>query len=629
MLTTIRKFTKTKAFQALLMLLVVSFAIWGIGDIFRGGQRVEVARVGDVGISDAAFSERFREEMGRLRAMFGGRLELDQAVAIGVPDRVLDGLVQTTLFDVEAADLDLTAGTPQVVQWIRRNPSFQNAAGEFDRGLFDRTLQMNGMTEEDFVALLAQDFRRQQLSDAVSGGATAPEAISGFLYDYREERRVADVIAVRASTIADVPEPDEATLRAFHEEHADRFMAPEYRSLVAVFLRPEDIAAEIAVSEDELKEEFEARRGDFETQEQRTIEQIVVDSDEDRDRAVGLLQEGRAFDFVAREVTGAAPIGLGTVTRQSLPVPELVDAAFALGPDQVSEPVKTDFGWHILHVSEIEPAREASFEDVRQKIRDEIALERATEDLVTLANGLEDELAGGATIEEAAQTLDLAALKIDAVDRTGHDASGAAIPGLPADPRFLETVFTAEAGVDSPLTDTTDGGYYLVRVEGITPAAVRPFDQVRDQVAAAWRAGQQQQRAEEKAEQLAEKIHAGATAADVAAETGLAVTRTEPLTRDQPAAVAGGASGLTEKLFVLGVGEVTTAAAQDGAVVAVLAEIHPAQADTAPAARRQIAEALAADYDRAILDAFTASLREDHGVTVYRDILTRLVGEGS
>jgi peptidyl-prolyl cis-trans isomerase D len=629
MLSSIRKFTKSKAFQGLLMVLVVSFAIWGIGDIFRSGRQVEVARVGDVAISDTAFSQRFREEMGRLRSMFGGKLDLSQAIAIGVPDRVLDGMVQSTLFDVEAADLKLTAGTGEVVQWIRRNPNFQNSLGKFDRTLFERTLRANGMSEEDFIALLAHDFRRQQLSDAISGGAVAPEALTTFLYDYREEQRLADVIPVRASTIGDIPQPDETTLRAFHQEHSDKFMAPEYRSLVAVVLRPEDIAAEIAISDEDLHNEFEARRGEFQTPERRTIEQIVVDSEQKRDQAMNLLHEGRAFDAVAKAVTGSGPIELGTVTRDGLPFPALADAAFALDQDQVSEPVKTDFGWHILHVTAIQPAHEATFEEVRKKLRDDLALDRATDDLVTLGNGLEDELAGGASLEDAAQALNLKTLKIDAIDRGGHDPSGAVVPGLPEDSGFLEAVFTAEVGQTSPLTDTSNGGYYMMRVDGITPAALRPFEQVRDQVAAAWRAAQQQKEAEERAQKIADQVKGGGSITDVASENGLSVTRTEPLTRDAQAAVSGGSSGLTDKLFAMRVGDVTTATAKDGAVVAQLAEIRPATADTAPQVSEQIAGALSHDYDRAVLDAFTASLRQEHGVTINRDVMNRLVGEGS
>lgn len=597
-------------------LLIASFAVWGIGDIFRAPGRVRaVAEVGEVSIDEQDFARVLSREVNRLSARFGGRVDMEQARALGVVDQVLGRMIGRALFDQKAKDLGLVVTDEQILKRIQEEPAFQDEQGRFSRSRFVQTLQVSNLSEQEYVDTLRRDIVRQQIADVVTRAVPAPRELAEALYRYREERRVARVVSVPEAGISDLPEPDEPALRAFHKEFSAQFMAPEYRTVSYVRLRAEDLAAEISVSEAELREEFKARREDFMTPERRAIEQIVFQDEAAAHEAAARLAAGADFAATAQELAGQAPVDLGLVEKNDLPS-ELAEAAFGLEAKSVSEPLKTPFGWHILRVRRVEPKTEPSFEAVRDELARDAAMDRAIDSLITLANQLDDELAAGASLEEAARRLNLELRRIAALDRQGLDPQGEPVPGLPGEP-FLETAFATESGTESLLIETGEGGYFVLRVDGVTPARLRPLEEVRAEVVELWRDGQRAQRARDLAQALAERARRGEDLAALAEAEGYRLSTTQPLTRfESDPARSLDAPTLPAKLFQMSPGQVATVDAPDAHLVVELVEVRPAdparnQAEVA-ALREGLVEAMRGD----VLDQFVATLRDEYGVQV-------------
>ncbi|MCH9013245.1 MAG: SurA N-terminal domain-containing protein, partial [Proteobacteria bacterium] len=470
---------------ALFGMLIASFAVWGIGDIFRTPAQIRaVAEVGEQPIHQQDYARALRREINRVGRRFGAQLEIDQARALGIPDLVLSQMIGRALFDQKAAGLDLLVTDAQVRRLVHREPAFQNSLGEFDRNRFDQQLRNMGMGEGEYIETLRRDITRQQIAGAVSEAVAAPRQLAEAMYRYREERRVARVLVIPNNSITDLPAPDPAALEAFHKEFSDRFMAPERRGVTLIQLRVADLAAEVAVSENRLREEFEARFEDLATPERRTIEQIVLDDEETARDAETRLNGGAGFATVARELTGADPVDLGALEKEDLPT-ELADAAFSIEVEAASAPLESPLGWHILRILKVEPAKEPIFADVRERLARDIAMGLAVESRDSIANQLDDELAAGATIEEAGRSLGLALRYIDAIDRQGKTPAGEPVEDLPPD-RFLAVAFETEAGTESLLTESGGGDYFILRVDTVTPAQLRPLDQVREQVIELW-----------------------------------------------------------------------------------------------------------------------------------------------
>ncbi len=596
-------------------LLIASFAVWGIGDIFRvNPQQVAIAEVGDLRIEQQDFARTLSREVNRISARLGGRFDLEQARALGVVDQVVGQMVSRALFDRKIADLGLTASEALLKRRITEEPAFSDAAGRFDRARFIQALQFSNMGEQEFLDDLRRDILRQQLVGAIAEAAPAPRSLAESLYVYRQETRTARVLRVPNASIQDLPEPDQAALEAFHREFSDRFMAPEFRAVTMIHLRAEDLAAEIAIPEAEVRAEYEDRREDFAVPERREVAQMVFNDQAEADKAMGRLREGASFETVAQDETGQAPVDLGSVARADLPE-ELAEPAFALKQGEVSDPVKTAFGWHILQVGEIIPGEEASFEAVREELAEDLAMSQAIDGLISIANQLDDELAAGASMDEAAELLNLKARRIAALDRDGRDAAGNLVPDLPGD-RFTATVFETAPGEDSLLTETPDGGFFILRVDGVTPAQLRPLAEVRDQVVELWRDARRAEKTREIATALAARAQRGEALEDIGEAEGYEVTTSGALTRFDSDPTQSFAPALAGKLFDLAPNEVDTVAAPDGHIVFQLLEItrpDPANQETEVAALR---EGLSNAMRNDLLEQFIANLRGEYGVTV-------------
>ncbi len=605
-------------------MLIASFAVWGIGDIFRGATQVRaVAEIGGEPILERDYSQELSREINRISQRLGGQLEMDQARAFGIPDQVLSQMIGRALFDRKAAELGMLVTDDQIRRLIVQQDAFKNDLGDFDRARFERQLQILGMGEGQYVATLRRDIIRQQLVDAASEAVTVPRQMVEALYGYRNERRVAQYLLVRNDSITDMAAPNEPALEAFHKEFSERFMAPAQRAVTLVQLRAADLIAETTVSEARLREEFAARFEDLVTPEMRRIEQIVFQDEAQARDAKTRLEGGATFTTVAEEMTGEPPVDLGTMEKDALP-PELAEPTFALAEGAASEPVESMLGWHILRVVEVEARQEPTFGEQREELAKNVAMEIAIDGMASIANQIDDELGAGASLEETAQALALTLRRIEAIDRQGRDPAGEPVADVPAD-RFLEVAFETETGRESLLIETESGDYFILRVDSVTPAQLRRLDEVRAEVTELWRKAQRAKLAREKAEALAERIKSGNEFAAVAAEAALTVAETKPMTRFETAAASTPSPSLSSKLFQIVIGEVTTAPAAEGHLVAKLIEVVVADPysdpDTVAAVREGLVSALQGD----LLDQFLATMRSDYGVEIKQQALNDLL----
>ena len=280
MLNSLRKSASTWLVKGFLGILVLSFAIWGIGDIFRLKPDSAVVTIGDASVTGVEFLNEFNKDVRRLQRQFGPSFDSEQARALGFVDRTLQRLTQRSLFDQEVRRLGLTVTTEQVAREIRGNPMFQNDLGSFDPFLFERTLAQNGYTEAGFVAASKGDGSRAQLLNAVTGGVVSADALVDAIHRDRQEKRVFEILTLRRDALSGIAEPDEATLADFHRKNQNRFMAPEYRDLAYLTLRPDQLTGEIHVSDEDIAQAYENRKAEFTKTEFRTVEQIVVQKKE-------------------------------------------------------------------------------------------------------------------------------------------------------------------------------------------------------------------------------------------------------------------------------------------------------------------------------------------------------------
>ena len=622
MLQTLRAKSASLVIKILMGLLVVSFAVWGIGDIFRGsGPSNVVAEVGDVEIPSQRLGTVFQQEIQRMQPAFGGRLDVDTARQLGILDQALERVVAETLLDIKAEELGIAISDEVVRRAIRSEPMFRNAEGTFDPNILRAVLFNNNLSEAAYVEVLREDLRRRQLISSIISFDTPPATLIEQLLTFRTEKRVAETLVINANQ-AEIETPTEDERRAFYEENADLFLAPEYRTVTAVILTADDVLDTVAVSDEEIAAEYEARQGEFRSPETRTVEQLTFADAETAAQGADLWRGGSDMAGIAAEIGGDAQ-ALGDVARDDLGLPELADAVFATDAGAVSDPVESPFGWHVFKVTAVNPSTVRPLDEVRDDLATAIARRKANDLLPDLGRQLDDELGGGATLEEAASVMGVDVVTFPPLDDTGNGTDGTRIEGLPDDSEFLSQAFAAEQGVTGFLTETVSG-YYVLRVDSIVPRTPRPFEAVDATVTDMLMVERSQGAAEERANRLVEQIRGGASFAKIAMDEGLSIRASRAVTREDNDTMAGVSSAVTERLFAMQVGEVAMAPSDDGFTIFRLKEIRPPDMDADSTVATRIRDQALAGLREDLLYQLDRAIRAHHPVTVDRQAIDSL-----
>jgi peptidyl-prolyl cis-trans isomerase D len=619
MLKEIRSSVAGWAVKILMGVLIASFMMWGVTDFLRVAPESTVAEVGNREITIRDFQLAFQRQVQNLQQRFGPTFTSEQARQFGLADQTLQQMVGQALFDNVVDDLELTASDEQVAEAIRTNPNFQGAVGGFDRFRYDEVLRANGYTEAAYVEIMRRQMSRQQLLESVVGGLTAPKNLVNAYYLFQSEKRKIETLTIPYADMIDIDAPTDGDISEYHAAHNDEFMAPEYRRISFVTLKPEDLLSEVSVSEEDLQKNFDDRRSEFSQEETRTVEQLLLPDEVKANNAAELLKIGADFYQVAKKTANfeAEDVKLGTVKKSGLPdaVRELV---FSLPQNKASDPVEGPFGWVIYRVTEITPANQKTFGEVRDQIERELKLQEASDAIYDLSTRLDDSLAGGATLEETANVANLGVTVIAMTDAQGRDQAGDPVKELPEITTFLPTVFETDLKTEPTLHETDEGGYYFLRVDNIVEPALRPVSDVREDIVEKLKENRRITAAKKIASELTAKASAGVTFTGLAGDKGWEVKTSEFETRTSmmQKAIVGG--NLMQDLFSAGQSEILFGDDNlgDGQVIARVVDIQQGDPSNAKEDLEQIANGITGSLSNDLLNQYRIALETEYGVSV-------------
>ena len=512
--------------------LIVSFGIWGIADIFRGFGQSTLAKVERTEISTEQFRQIFNERLQQIGRQFGRPLTMDQARAIGFDRQVLQQTLAEAALDEEARRLGLGQSPEETMRLIFSDPNFKGVSGAFDPARFQNVIRQLGYSEQRFITEQRRVALRRQIAGSVAAGLETPKVLLDALARYQNEQRTIEYLKLDAAQAGTIDPPSPEALAAYFDEHKALFRAPEYRKISFVVITPEEIGKWSEVSDEDAKKVFEQRRDKYGTPERRQVWQMVFPNAEEAQAARGRIESGSSFDDLAKERgLNPADIDLGVIPKSSIADQGIADAAFSLQSGEVSRPAQGRFGVALVKVGKIEPGVAANYESVASEIKRDIAKERARTKVAELRDKMEDERGGGASVVEAAQKLGLAPVTIDAVDRSGRLSSGQPAMNIPRGLDVVSQAFNSDVGVDNdPIS--FNGGYVWYDVLGITPSRERNLDEVKDQVETRWRDDQIASRLRAKATDMVQKLEQGGKLAEEAAQVGLSVETAAGFKRD-------------------------------------------------------------------------------------------------
>ncbi|MBN9279034.1 MAG: SurA N-terminal domain-containing protein [Hyphomicrobium sp.] len=626
MLQSLRRGVKGIFVQALIGLLVIAFAVWGIADVFQGRGQTSLARIGTTEISQDQFQQALQLEISGLSRQFGRRLTVEQARQFGIDQRVLSRLIGTAAIDTHAKELGLYLSDAAIAEAIRNDPTFQGVGGQFDRNFFTEILRQNGLSEQRYFAERRAEEVREQLTETLAGGNVPPDYLLQVLHRYQGETRTIAHMTLDPEVSGKVAAPDEATLKAYYEQNKRRFVAPEYRKVPVILLTATEARKHIAVSDEEMKALYEREKDTFSTPERRRIQQLSFPDRAAAEKALSALKAASSFEEGLKGLgIKDADVEIGTLAKSEMIDAAIANAAFKLEKGQLSEPITGTFSTVILRVADITPGKQSSFDEVKDQLRDRLAGERVSREVQELHDRVDDARAGGGSLKEIAERLKVPFVEIEATDKQGMAPDGKPALDNPDAVRIIASAFEGGSGLDREAIELTDGGYAWVDVAGVTAERQRPFEEVHEAVKTAWIEAERRTALNAAGQKIVERVDKGEALEDIAKELGLEVKLAQPVTRTQQA------DGLTraaiQRAFSLARGSAAAVETADGksrTIIVVRAIVDPPAAT--PEQLAKLRQELARQYQGDAISAYVSALQNRLGYSVNQTIYRRALG---
>ena len=611
MLIAMRKGAAGWVAKILFFLLILSFAVWGIGDYLTPESDPVVANVGEIEIRRSALDRAERGQLEQMRRILGQNFDARSLPEGAMRQAALEQLIGRAALDVEAQQMGVAIGDDAVARTIRETDSFQSA-GAFDATLFRRTLFASGVSEDEYVASLRRELTRRQLGEAIAAKLPPPLPMAKALFRLENQTRGGAYARIPFET-ASPPEPSETDLKTYISENAADFQAPETRDVRAVFISPQAIADTLEVSEAEIRNRYEDTKAQYLQPERRDLVQALFQDMSEAAAFAASAPSDRAAFIEAAEAAGAFVTEIGAVQSEEVFPEALQQAAFTAEAGALKTPVETSLGQHVLLVDKITPETTTPFDDVKATVEAAIRLEVGENGITDKANSVEDVLAAGGDIEAAAKAAGLPVVDILSLARNGIANPPVTLPIPPSDRDFINAVFERPAGDQSGLIEIANGSAFVALiVDKITEAAPRPFEEVKADADLAWRASKRAEAAEAQAKTIADAALDLAAFQAAAEAAGLTVETIEKADRQTIATSGGLPVAVVEDFFAAEKNKAVVGRSGDAAIIALPTEIDIPTFDPNGAAEKAYLQALSDSLANDRTQAYAGLVRDAH-----------------
>lgn len=584
MLAATRRFAKSWAAAIIIGLLIISFAVFGINDVFNFSFSNSVIKAGDREVSQRQFARQFDNVKSNIQEQQGRAVTVAEMVENGLLTMVLEGVAREEGFLAWAWRTGIRPAQSLILDRIRAEQSFFDpVTGRFDQDAYVSRLASVQLTPAEFERSLRDAAAAEHYFTAMFAGLRAPRVYGAVQAAYLQETRDGRWFIVDPSVIGPTPAPTEEQLAAFLGENQERLRRPERRALTLIRFTPTQVSGAVEVSEEEIQERFEFLRPSLSTPERRSFVTITAPDMAAAQRVAQRLRAGEDPAAVARSLN-TEPVTYDSQPRTAVADPRVGAAAFALEAGQVSDPVQGELGIAVVKLDDVTPGQEATLAEHRGRIVAELRQRAATARVYELVESYSEARAGGASMAEAARELGLETVSVPPVAADGSLANG---QRLPAPDTLFEAAFDIAAGEESDVIDAGNDEYFAVRVDRIVESALPTLDDVRAPLTEAWTRRETGRRLRERADALAAEVRGGADIAAVAASAGAALRSGDNLSR-QPQS-GGPDQGVLAGLFGQGVDQVFTG--QVGETAFVVGRVDAVRAP-APALAGRSAEAV-------------------------------------
>lgn len=531
MLNLMRKNAGTWLIKILLGAIVLVFVFWGVGS-FRDREAGRVAMVNGDPIMAEEYNEAYNRLVEQMKQRYGNRLNDEMLKMLQVKKQAMDQLIEKRLLLNEAKRLNFQVSDEELAATIKSIPAFQDN-GHFDTRRYRAVLVQNRMTPESFEIKQREFILMDKVRSLISDSIKVSDSEIEDSYQWKNSQIKIDYVLFDPSLINDIL-LSEDEIKAYFDTHKDIYKTEPKRKVSYLQFTPEMFHSKAAPADSEIKEYFESNPGEFDTQKTVEASHILIKVAQDatpevmetaREKALSVLKmakAGKDFAELAKQYSddpgGKTGGHLGAFKRDAMVEP-FGEKAFSMSPGEISDPVKTQFGWHIIKVEKINEAATLTFEQASPKIAKKLTDEKAKGMAYEEAFATYNAALNAESLSKVAETLKQQLITTEPFGRNGP-------AGVKNPAQLASVAFELSSNAVSDIIDSGDAYYILQVVEDI-PEAIPEFTRVADKVRADFTKTRQDEQALKDARQCLSDLKSGKLLKEVVGKKGIKTGSTE------------------------------------------------------------------------------------------------------
>lgn len=556
MLNVMRKHAGSWMIKVILFAIVIVFVFWGVGS-FRSKETSKVASVNDEIITLSDFRRAYNNLLDQYRQRFGASLNDGMIEMLQIKNQALNQLIDRTILLQEAKKLGLQVADAEIAESIMNTQIFQTN-GSFDSRRYRNILAQVHLTPEEFEAEQKNVLLGEKLNRIVMGASKVSEAEARLWYDWQNTSANIDYVLFEPARYKDIKPSTEEISTYFDKQKENYKTDPMVKAQYVVF-DPDSFKDQVTVNEDDIADYYDSNMAEFKTEKTVEARHILIKVDPDADEATDLAAKNRAEGIAKQAIAGQDFAELAKAHsegptkdrggylgkfQQSQMVKPFADKAFSMAAGEISQPVKTQFGWHVIKVESVEEASTKTLEQARAQIVDKLTDSGARNLAYDKAEQFYEGCYEKDDLVNNAKTFGLTVLETGSFSRQGPDI-------LAGDKsQFAEAAFTLKVDEISDIQDI-GGRYYLIQVTETIDAAVPQLEAVKTEVQVDLTTNMQAERASEEAGAMAAELLTGKSFEESASNHSVIVKQTGLFKRDAPIPDIGSDPKITEAAFQL------------------------------------------------------------------------------
>ena len=467
----------------LIILLVLAFSVWGIGDIFRNYDVGTLARIGDREVDSQEFLFRYNREINRISNELERFVSNEEARDSGIDIQILTNLLVEKTLNSSADEMKLRPSDNSLTERLKNTSSFRNAFNQFDKNVFNQVLRQNGITEDLFFSMERDSIAQAQIYRALFENLNISKEFSNLIHRFQNEDRSVDYLVLNTNTEnVDPYEINNQELLSYYNNNKDNYKSESKRDFTLLTLLKSEISSLIEVEEEIIKEIYENNLSDYETPEKRTYYVIPFNSSEEVNSALNNFKENTDIN----NIIVSRGLSVEDVLQSSISLEEglneaISNKAFEVDKNILAGPVQGPFGPTLIYVTKIESSLKKTFLEVKEKIEQDYKSEETQDKIYEIYNVIEDQRAAGLTFEEIALENNLKLSQYSSVNDNGSNFSNSDID-LAFRNLIIETIFDSDIGLEMDPLEDQNGNVVFIRVDNIDEETILNFDNVQNEV---------------------------------------------------------------------------------------------------------------------------------------------------